>query len=108
LISVGIWFVRLAGQPILEDDVADLFDLIRLGLAAAGLEIQDFFDSRAAENEVIAANSLLKAQSPQERPQVIETDIRIRIALKHAAQRLVSFGHGFLAPRQCFPAFGEL
>ena len=65
---------------ILHHDPADLFDLIRLRLTSPGLQVQNLRYTALRKDEVVAADPLREAQAPKQVPQVIEPDIRIRIA----------------------------
>jgi hypothetical protein len=65
---------------ILHHDPADLFDLIRLSLTSPGLQVQNLRYTVLCKDVVVAADPLREAQAPKQVPQVIEPDIRIRIA----------------------------
>jgi len=58
-----------------NDDPTDLLDLIRLGLANTGLEIQDLGHAVPSENVVVAANPLSEAQMDQHGAEVVEADV---------------------------------
>jgi len=62
---------------VCNNDPANLLDLIRLGLAATGLKVQDLRHAIPREDMVIAANTLDEAQMNQQRAEIIETDIRV-------------------------------
>jgi hypothetical protein len=55
-----------------HDQLPDLFDLIGLGFVTPGLQIEDFFDARLAENVMIAADTLFKPKTFEQRTQSIE------------------------------------
>ena len=69
--------MRLAPEPVLGDEVADLLHLVRLRLARAGLNIDDFGDTRLAEDVVISANAFIKSEGLQKGSQLPEVDVRI-------------------------------
>jgi len=57
--------------------MANLLDLIRLGLVSPGLEVKDFFDSVSPENVMASPNALPETQ-PEEKPtQPLERDVRV-------------------------------
>jgi hypothetical protein len=83
----------LSGKAIRSYDAAYLFDLIRLGLPTAWLQVENFGDSFASENVVIATNSFCKSQVPEQASQVVESDVGVRIASENAIQSLGDFAH---------------
>jgi len=58
-----------------NDHPTDLLDLIRLGLATKGLEIEDLRHAVPSENVMVATNPLSEAQMDQQGPEVVEPDV---------------------------------
>jgi hypothetical protein len=73
---------------VCHDNPADLLDLIRLGLATSGLEIQDLGHAVSGEDMMVTANPLGEAQMDQQRAEVIEADVRVRRPAEDAIQGL--------------------
>jgi hypothetical protein len=83
----------LTREPVSGQHPSHLFDLVRLCLVAAGLEIQDLDDPIASKDVVVAANPFAKSQVVQQSAQVAETDIRVRIPAKNLIQCLRDLAH---------------
>src|SRR5258708_32085529 len=67
--------LRHPREPVRREYTTDLFDLIRLCLAAAWLEIEDLCYVIASEDVVIAADTLVEAQVVQQCAQVTKSNI---------------------------------
>jgi len=52
-------------QPISKHDIANLFDLIRLGFGAGGLQVQYFLDKILGKDVVAASNPLIEREFSQ-------------------------------------------
>jgi hypothetical protein len=58
-----------------DDDAANLLYLVRFGLTASGLEIEDFGHVIARENVVIAAHALDEPEMQQQRPKIVKSNV---------------------------------
>jgi hypothetical protein len=76
-------------QIVPDDDGSDLANLIRLGMAAIALQIQQFLDTGTHEYVMTAACPLDEAEAPQQRAEVVEVDVGIGAAVQNALQNLV-------------------
>jgi len=73
--------------------LADLANLVNLGLAPLALKIDQFPDAQSSENVVAAARTLLKAQPLEQAAQVIKIDVCIRLALQNPKAQLPMLAH---------------
>jgi hypothetical protein len=77
--------------------MADLLDLIGLGLAPLGLQVEDFLDPISPEDVVTASNALAKAQVQQKPAQPRKRNVCVGRAAKNLPKNLVRLGQ-FTAP----------
>src|SRR5437660_11171413 len=75
---------RLTCETVRGWHATDLFDLIRLRLIAARLQIQHFRHAFTGEYVVIAAHALGKAHAGQHGAEVMEADLLVGIATETA------------------------
>jgi hypothetical protein len=64
-------------QSVPEHEIADLLDLICLGLGALGLNIHDFIEVGHREDVVVAPDPLLEAQTAEDLAKPFKRDIRV-------------------------------
>ncbi len=72
--------IGLAAQFILQNQLANLADLIRLGQPAPRLHVDDFLNAVLREDVMAALHSLAKSESSQQVTEIVEGDVRIRFA----------------------------
>ncbi|MGD0009004.1 MAG: hypothetical protein ABSE93_10720 [Terriglobia bacterium] len=67
--------------------------MINLGLAALPLQIDQLPDAVPPENVVAAAGALFKPQPLEEVAQLVEIDVRIRLALQNPKMKFLILAH---------------
>jgi hypothetical protein len=73
----GPLIVWLARKPMGDDDATNLLDLVSLGFAASGLEIEDLGHVVAGKDVVAAADALDETEIHQQCTQILETNVRV-------------------------------
>ena len=76
-------------EPILEDQLPHLLDLIGLGLRALRLQCHNLFDIVTLEDVVAPPDPFCKAESVKELRQLAEADVGVRGASEHLEERLL-------------------
>lgn len=76
-----------------ENDDADLFDLVRLGLSVAGLKIQDLFHPVLDEYVMASPYPLLETEPLQEMTDRGERNVRVRSAAKNRFENSIGARH---------------
>ena len=76
-----------------QNDVSDLFDLIRLGVASGSLKIWLINDSLFNKNVMASFRARRKSKPLKQGAHLIEADVSIAPARKHPFQYLVSLAH---------------
>ena len=69
--------IRGSSQLVLQDHLANLFDLIGLCVTPLGLQVQDFFNAVFREDVMVAPDAFLKAQMVQQLTQSCKRDVGI-------------------------------
>ncbi len=67
--------------------------MIQLSLASLLLQIDQLPDAALPENVVTAANALLEAQPLEQAPQLVEMDVRIRLAFENPKPKFLILAH---------------
>lgn len=87
---------RYSRQIVSEDHRANLFDLIRFGMGASRLQIEDFRDILSGKNVVTPSNSSFKTQMLQECAQIVKSNIRVGRPAEYLVKGLAYTAHGRL------------
>ena len=64
-------------ETVLQDDIPDLSDLVRLGLGSLRLQVQNLRDAIHRENVVAPLGSLVKSQVTEQETESLRRDVRI-------------------------------
>lgn len=86
-------------ESILQNNPANLLDLIAFGHCAFGLQVDDLHDTRPGEDRVISSYSLAEPEAQQQPDKIRKADIGVSISIENAAQYFVIFDHGTVMVR---------
>ncbi len=78
------FIIILTSQLMLQDYIANLFDLIRLRVCTFRLQIQDLFDSLFCEYVMTSTNTFFKPQMTQQLTQPRKGDVCVRCATQYS------------------------
>jgi hypothetical protein len=83
---------------MLDDHRPDLPHLIRLGVPASRLNIEDLVHAIPGEDVMATSNALVEAEATQERPQLGERNRRIGSPAEYSCEESPSLGHASTLP----------
>lgn len=69
--------IASSSETVLQDDIPDLSNLVRLGLGSLRLKVQNLRDALQRENVVAPLGSLVESQVMEQETESLKRDVRI-------------------------------
>ena len=85
--------ISCSRQLVIEYNMPDLLDLIRLARTAGGLEIHNFLNASSRENVVASLYPFIKTEVLEQTHHICEYDIGVRIATQNLFQKFFGAGN---------------
>jgi antitoxin YefM len=86
---------------ILQDDGADLADLVGFGVPTVPLQVDALLDPVPAEDKVASAGPLLEPELPKQTSKIVEIDVGVRNAAADAVGEVLIATHGGNCKPEC-------
>jgi hypothetical protein len=79
---------------ILQDDRADLTDLVGFRVPTVSLQVDALLDPAPAKDKVAAAGPLLESKMPEQTSKIVEIDVGVRHPAEYAVGEVLISTHG--------------
>jgi len=91
--------IDLSRQAISNYNIPDLFHLIGFALSGTGLQVDDFGDSVAEKDVVVAFNAFLKSRPLEKLQHAGKRDICVSVAPQNLVEKFICACHGAIKRR---------